>query len=226
MALLAVATAPAAAARPAGPPATTASTDPAAALVAARITFFTADDDKDFDTALNIQVLDPGGAVAGITNVPNIVFPNHTTNGPFPLQITPGFTAGILNNGSVRLAVTPVGNDTWRFSFRLDLDFADHTTVSVVGDNLTLSQDRRTLSVSMTTVGLVFVPSLRFLDIDGAGAKLRTVGLVLRNVDFKPDPLCNSIGTVKEQHPAANAQVPTGTPVDITIGTKPSNPCP
>jgi predicted lipoprotein with Yx(FWY)xxD motif len=228
--LLALAAAPATAApasHRAAPPAATASTDPAAALTAARITFYTADDDKDFDTALNIQVLDPGGAVAGITNIPpNIIFHDDSTNGPYELQVNPGFTAGNLNNGSVRLAVTPYGNDTWRFSFKLDLDFADHTSVPVLGNYLTLSESSRVLSVPMITVGLVAVPSLMLRNIDRAKARLRSVGLVLGRVDYAVDPFCNSIGTVKDQTPSADVLVPTGTSVDITIGTKPSDPCP
>jgi hypothetical protein len=220
LALLGVAATPATAApaHPAGPVA--ASTDPAAVLTAAQIRFFTGDDDKDGDTGLNVQVLTPGGSIAGLAN-PSGTFPDHTTNGPFALTVN-GFTAGQLNNGSVRLAITPVGNDTWHFSFRLDLNFSDGTTVPVLGDNLTLSQDTRTLSVSMITVGLVAVPNLARDTRGEANAELTAVGLVLGAVDQQTDTNCNfNNGEVMRQSPRAGVLVPTGTAVGITLAVEP-----
>ncbi|HVQ96246.1 MAG TPA: PASTA domain-containing protein [Mycobacteriales bacterium] len=225
LALLAAAAAPASAApaaHQAGPPAATASTDPAAVLTAAQIRFFTTNDDKDFDTALSVQALTPGGSTAALTNVTAGTFPDNTTNGPFALTVNGGFTAGQLNNGSVRLAITPVGNDTWHFSVRLDLTFSDGTTVPVVGDNLTLSQDSRTLSVPMTTVGLVAVPDLSGDTRAGASDELTAVGLTLGAVNSALDRFCNFMpNTVMSQNPRAGALVPTGTAVGITLAIEP-----
>jgi PASTA domain len=225
LALLAVAAAPASAApaaHRAGPPAATASTDPAAVLTAAQIRFFTTNDDKDFDTALSVQSLTPGGSIAALTNITSGTFPDNTTNGPFALTVNGGFTAGQLNNGSVRLAITPVGNDTWHFSVRLDLNFSDGTTVPVLGNNLTLSQDTRTLSVPMTTVGLVAVPNLAGDTTSEARDELVAVGLRLGAVNSALDRFCNfDANTVMSQGPRAGVLVSTGTAVDITLAIEP-----
>jgi hypothetical protein len=220
--LLAVAAAPASATtpRPAGPVA--ASTDPAAPLRAARITFFTADDDKDADTVLTVLVRDPAGRNAAIAHNITGRFPDHTTSNPITLSVNPGFTAGILNNGSIEVAISPVGNDTWRFGFRADLDFADGTSVPVFGDNLTLSQDHPTVFVPMTTVGLVAVPDLKGDTTDEANAELTAVGLVLGPVGFGRDTGCEvDGGEVLRQSPHANDKVPTGTAVGITLAVEP-----
>jgi hypothetical protein len=224
-ALLGLAAGPAGAAtaHPAAPPAHTASTDPAASLRAARITFFTADDDKDFDTVLTVLVRDPAGRNAAIACCNTGRFPDHSTSDPILLSVNPGFTAGSLNNGSVEVAIAPVGHDTWRFSFRADLDFSDGTSVPVLGDDLTLSQDHPTLFVPMTTVGLVAVPNLLFDTTEEANAELVAVGLVLGSVDSGIDRPCSfEDGEVMSQRPRAGTPpVPTGTAVDITLAVEP-----
>ena len=59
-----------------------------------------------------------------------------------------------------------------------------------------------------------------------AGQDLQAANLVLGTVSAAVDNLCNNIGTVMNQNPAAGSTVSGGAAVSITIGQKPSHPCP
>jgi hypothetical protein len=71
-----------------------------------------------------------------------------------------------------------------------------------------------------------FVPDLSGDSTAQAGQALQAAGLVLGTVRGVVDNSCSNIGTVMSQNPAAGSRVSLASPVSVTIGTRPPNPCP
>ncbi len=70
------------------------------------------------------------------------------------------------------------------------------------------------------------VPNLRGDTTTRASSVLTAAGLTLGSVGSVVDNTCNNIGTVLSQTPAAGSTQPRGSAVSITIGVKPTRPCP
>jgi len=70
------------------------------------------------------------------------------------------------------------------------------------------------------------VPSLVGLTPTAAGQRLQAANLVLGTETPVVDNTCNDIGRVMSQSPAAGAVLVGGSAVSITIGQRPSHPCP
>src|SRR6266566_534599 len=70
------------------------------------------------------------------------------------------------------------------------------------------------------------VPSLTDETTTAAGQRLQAANLVLGTVRTVVDNLCNNIGTVISQSPAAGTVLIGGSPVSATVGARPSHPCP
>jgi len=70
------------------------------------------------------------------------------------------------------------------------------------------------------------VPSLANETTTAAGQRLQAANLVLGTVRMVVDNLCNNIGTVISQSPAAGTVLIGGSPVSVTVGARPSHPCP
>ncbi len=70
------------------------------------------------------------------------------------------------------------------------------------------------------------VPNLHGDTTTRAGSVLQAAGLSLGSVGTVVDNTCNNIGTVLSQTPAAGTTQPRGSAVSITIGVKPTKPCP
>ncbi len=93
-------------------------------LVNANITFHTNDEDKDDDTVVYVSVQKGTTVAAQITDRFQH-FNDHSDAGPFDLEIVTPLTRDELKTGNMTIAITPNGNDTWRFNFFLDLRFSD-----------------------------------------------------------------------------------------------------
>ena len=93
-------------------------------LVNANITFHTNDEDKDDDTVVSVSVRRGPTIAAQITDRFQH-FNDHSDAGPFDLEIVTPLTRDDLKTGNMTIAITPNGNDTWRFNFFLDLRFSD-----------------------------------------------------------------------------------------------------
>ena len=114
-----------------------------APLETARITFHTNDDDKDHDTHVTVTVRDHDGDVVARVSDDFGHFPDHSDNGPFNLQIEDPSSQTALKQGSVTIRVDPVGNDTWKFNFFLELIFSDDSRLSASADGLELTDERQ-----------------------------------------------------------------------------------
>lgn len=70
------------------------------------------------------------------------------------------------------------------------------------------------------------VPSLTGETTTAAGQRLQAANLILGTVNTVVDNLCNNIGTVISQSPAAGTVLIGGSAVSVTVGVRPSHPCP
>jgi hypothetical protein len=193
-------------------------TAPGATLTGATATFATLDDDKDDDTQLSIQVQNPAGSPVAAAAGTFGLFPDHRTTGPFNLPVLVPVTAGALDNGLIRIAIAPNGNDTWKFNYEIDLFFSDGTTIPITGVNQVLSESSPVLTRRFNTGVPVTVPNIIFARPLRAATILRAAGLVPGNQSQTPTIDCAAVGLVVEQNPGAGSQVPAGSSVDFSVG--------
>jgi hypothetical protein len=73
---------------------------------------------------------------------------------------------------------------------------------------------------------VVPVPDVRGVTLASAVATLQSQGLTRGTVSNRPDPTCNNIGVVMSQSPGPGVCVPPGSPVSMTLGTRPRTVCP
>lgn len=146
-ALLTLHAAPALAA-PAGP---ITAADPNANLVAATVTFNTQNDNKDADTLVATEVDDTAGNIAAFRQDFYTEFPDHTTNGPFDLDVGAA-TAAELNGGQFVITISPNGHDTWIFGFTAKLTFDDGKFALCGKAKVVLTQDSPTVSCTFKTI--------------------------------------------------------------------------
>jgi alpha-tubulin suppressor-like RCC1 family protein len=70
------------------------------------------------------------------------------------------------------------------------------------------------------------VPNLRGETVTQASSTLRSAGLTLGGESTVVDNTCNNINKVLSQSPGAGTSLPAGSSVSVTIGVKPTKPCP
>jgi hypothetical protein len=81
------------------------------------------------------------------------------------------------------------------------------------------------LAEQAATAAIVPVPNVAGLSAADAVSAIRSAGLVPIEASFA-DTTCNSIGYVMNQSPYVGLPIGAGSPVTITVGVKPPNPCP
>jgi hypothetical protein len=114
-----------------------------AVLIGASVSFHTNDDDKDHDTdvAVTVRLMDQT-LVASIEGDFGH-FNDNSDAGPYDLVIKQAATRGALKTGSVAIKISPVGDDTWRFNFFLDLLFEDRAHLIAWANGLEVTEDRQ-----------------------------------------------------------------------------------
>ena len=113
-----------------------------AMLTRASVSFHTNGEDKDGDTQVEVTVrLIDQTVVASIADAFG-PFDDNSDAGPFDLLITQAATRGALKTGSVAVKIHPVGRDTWRFNFFLDLFFDDAAHLIAWANGLEVSRSR------------------------------------------------------------------------------------
>ncbi len=116
-------------------------------LTGASITFHTNDDDKDDDTEVSVKVrLRDRRTVVAQTSGAFAKFGDNGDAGPFALLVVDPVTREQLKTGNVVFDIIPVGNDTWRFNYLLDLRFTDGGHLLSRANGVELTQDHRSQS--------------------------------------------------------------------------------
>lgn len=114
-----------------------------ATLIRASAHFTTLDDDKNDDTLLDIAVRLMNGTVVASAQGIFGRFGDNSDADPIDLQIPALATRGALKTGNVRIAITPQGNDTWRFNVFVDLFFNDGSHLMAKANRLELKETSR-----------------------------------------------------------------------------------
>ena len=70
------------------------------------------------------------------------------------------------------------------------------------------------------------VPNVIGDTVSQASTVLSNAGFRLGSIAGLPDRTCEHIGTILRQSPVAGSQNLPGTPVNVTLGTRPPTPCP
>lgn len=188
-----------------------------ATLTDARISFITNDEDKDADSFVGITVLGHGRVGASLAGTFGH-FDDGSFHGPFHMVLN-NVTAADLSSGLVQFSFSPVGNDTWRFSYSLTLTFSDGTAFAFNENSKSLSQDNSFFQTPFTLVNQVLVPNVIGETLPQATRDLTAVGLVRGPVKNKVD--CANVGLVTDASPGAGTPVNPGTEITLTLGTEP-----
>ena len=120
-----------------------------ATLANCQITFDTNDEDKDDDTHVLVSVVDANNVLAAQISSDFVHFDDHSSHGPYSLQILNPSARTDLVRGHVTIQINPNGHDTWRFNYELDLIFSDGTHLSGSEADNQLTQDDRTLTMGI-----------------------------------------------------------------------------
>lgn len=118
-----------------------AATVPQASLRNATISFHTNDDDKDNDTAVSLRLICGNQEVASVDRITGTRFPDQGDNGPFAFNVHGNPSQAVMNAGTLKVHISPNGNDTWKFNATLTLEFTDGTRRSYSWNGLRLDQD-------------------------------------------------------------------------------------
>jgi hypothetical protein len=95
-------------------------------LSSAIATFVSREHGKDKDSGLAVQLLRDNGELVGDTSATGIKFDDHSSSGPFSLSLAGGpFTTRDIDDGQVRVRLTPDGRDDWTFDLHLTMRFSD-----------------------------------------------------------------------------------------------------
>jgi hypothetical protein len=116
----------------------------------ASVTFMTRDDGKDEDSAIAVQVLDDDGRLAAEGTVVDVDFDDRTVSQPLSLAMSRTLTSRELEDGRLRLRLTPDGRDTWTFDVRANVRLSDGTERQYFWSGLRLdeSSPERTLPLA------------------------------------------------------------------------------
>jgi hypothetical protein len=94
---------------------------------------------KDKDSGLTVQLLRNNGELVGEIYANGIKFDDHSSSNPFVLSLTGGpFNTRDINDGQVRVRLTPDGRDDWTFDLYTTLRFSNGNTENFVWRNVRL----------------------------------------------------------------------------------------
>jgi S1-C subfamily serine protease len=101
-------------------------------------------DDKDFDTAVAVQITKGNIVIASNDDIArNVRFEDPGNYGPFDLAVQPSITKAIYSDSLVRVSITPVGRDRWSSRIIVVARFSDNSQVMKEYGPFVLDQDVR-----------------------------------------------------------------------------------
>jgi uncharacterized protein YceK len=96
-------------------------------LTSATATFVSRDHGKDKDSALTAQVLRSNAELGAEIRSVGTKFDDKSSSGPLPFSIAGPFMTNDVENGQIRLRLTPDGDDDWTFDLHIAMRFSDGT---------------------------------------------------------------------------------------------------
>jgi hypothetical protein len=96
-------------------------------LTSATATFVSNDHGKDADSALTVQLLRDNNELGAEIRSVGVKFDDDSSSGPFAFSLAGPFTTRDIDDGQIRLRLTPDGDDDWTFDLHMTLRFSDGT---------------------------------------------------------------------------------------------------
>lgn len=96
-------------------------------LTSATATFVSRDHGKDKDSALTAQVLRSNAELGAEIRSVGTKFDDKSSSGPLAFSIAGPFMTNDVENGQIRLRLTPDGADDWTFDLHVAMRFSDGT---------------------------------------------------------------------------------------------------
>ena len=123
-------------------------------VTGATISFRTLDNGKDTNSQVTLQLLRPNNELGGELRIVGMKFDDNTQIAPMAMSVSGPFHMSDINDGSVRIRMTPDGRDTWTFDMRLVLNFSDNSqrTFAWQGIRLDEKAPERTLPLAPARV--------------------------------------------------------------------------
>jgi hypothetical protein len=122
----------------------------APALSGATVDFRTLQDGKDTGSAVTVQLLRRNNEIGAELRSVGSKFDDNSQSAPLAMSVSGPFLSSDVNDGQVRLRLTPDGRDTWTLDMRLILTFADGTQRTFAWQGLRLDEraPERTLALA------------------------------------------------------------------------------
>jgi len=96
-------------------------------LTWATATFVSTDHGKDADSAVTAQVLRSNAELGAEIRSVGTKFDDNSSSGPLAFSLTGPFMTNDVDDGQIRLRLTPDGDDDWTFDLHLAMRFSDGT---------------------------------------------------------------------------------------------------
>lgn len=97
-------------------------------LTSATATFVSRDHGKDADSALTVQLLRNNAELGAEIRTVGTKFDDNASSGPLAFSVAGPFTKNDIDDGELRLRLTPDGDDDWTFDLHLTMRFSDGST--------------------------------------------------------------------------------------------------
>jgi hypothetical protein len=109
-------------------------------LASASVTFASLQDGKDAKSAVSVQLVRSGNELAAEATSTGTEFDDNSTAPPVALSVSGPFAREDAQSAQLRLRLTPDGDDTWTFTVRLSLRFADDVQQNYVWSAVRLDE--------------------------------------------------------------------------------------
>ncbi|HEV8318467.1 MAG TPA: hypothetical protein VGQ10_13725 [Vicinamibacterales bacterium] len=109
-------------------------------LTGATLAFRTLDNGKDTKSQVTVQLLRSNNELGAELHVGGIKFDDNTQAAPMAFSVAGPFRMTDINDGSMRIRMTPDGRDTWTFDMRLVLTFSDNSQRTFAWQNVRLDE--------------------------------------------------------------------------------------
>ncbi|HEY3158164.1 MAG TPA: hypothetical protein VGJ78_04310 [Vicinamibacterales bacterium] len=127
---------------------------PGPAITNTTVQFLDRDHGKDAQSAVDVWVLRGGSNEIGHLHSVGTKFDDHAAIAPMGVPVSGTYYRSDLNDAQLRIRLTPDGRDDWSFEPRLTVSFSDNTSRTYSWPQVMLDQDRREITLSLSSAVL------------------------------------------------------------------------
>ncbi|MCI0387862.1 MAG: hypothetical protein MOB07_03695 [Acidobacteria bacterium] len=115
-----------------------------------KVSFYTTDDDKDHDTVVWVSLYQPGEKSPVASAQISSEYFRDRTERSLELKLHLHTTRGDISKGTSTIRIEPVGNDSWRFNYTIELYFGDDKDIiKRYYNGLTLDEKTKEISLQL-----------------------------------------------------------------------------